>query len=186
MTWFVIDGMDGSGKSTAAASLEKILSEKGHTVRRYNHPNEDCVFGTLSRKCLLKRGMPAKMFSAAFLICDMIHSLFSMKRSECNDTIFIRYTMSACYLPSNLFVLVHSILVAVLPEPDTGLLLDITAEKAFGRIKYRGDNLEMFENIESLKEIREKMLSVSKGYEIIDAEQTPSDIEKILRSIVSR
>jgi dTMP kinase len=184
MAWYVIDGMDGSGKSTAAGTLERILSEKGRRVRIYNHPNDECVFGRMSRRCLLKHGTPAKLFSAAFLICDIIHSLFSMKRSDCDDVIFTRYTMSACYLSSKVFVPVYDILTAILPRPDMGLLLDVTPETAFKRIHSRGENLEMFENMESLEKTRNKMLSVSDNWTITDAELTPREIEDVLRSIV--
>ncbi|UAL07362.1 MAG: thymidylate kinase [Candidatus Methanogranum gryphiswaldense] len=186
MTWYVIDGMDGSGKTTTACLLKDILESKDHTVKIITHPEEEHIFGKLSRKCLLKEGGPAKLFTIVFFILNVSGSLIRIKKSRTDDVIFVRYTLSACYLPEKLVPFTYKALTAVLPKPDVLIYKDVDEEIALGRIRKRGNNLEMFENIESLTETRKKMIMVSKDWYIINAKDTPDEVADRLQTIIPK
>jgi dTMP kinase len=186
MTWYVIDGMDGSGKTTTAYILKDILESKNHTVKIITHPEEEHIFGRLSRKCLLKEDGPAKLFTIAFFMLNVSGSLIRMKKYRTDDIIFVRYTLSACYLPEKLVPFAYRSLTAVLPKPDILVYKDVDEEIALGRIGKRGSDVEMFENIESLTETRKKMIMVSKGWHIINANDTPDEVANHLQAIIPK
>ena len=56
MTWFVVDGMDGSGKSTVGHLIEEKRLAEGKRVLFLEHPNDSCRSGRLAHKYLLKDG----------------------------------------------------------------------------------------------------------------------------------
>ena len=47
MVWYVVDGMDGSGKSTVAGILKGELEARGRSVLVIAHPNRDTVVGRM-------------------------------------------------------------------------------------------------------------------------------------------
>lgn len=47
MVWYVVDGMDGSGKTTAADMLASELRSQGRRVLMISHPNTDTLVGRL-------------------------------------------------------------------------------------------------------------------------------------------
>lgn len=185
MTWYVVDGLDGSGKTTTAYDLKDMLEKKGHSVQLITHPDRNHLFGKLSARCLLGRGTIARWLSAGFFMINMLGSVHRMKRTSKDDTIFVRYTMSACYLSDRIAPLAYRILTALLPRPDVLIYKDVDENTALERVRRRGEDLEMFENIESLKETRARMLRLSDGWHTIDKNLTKEEVKKMLLSIIS-
>ena len=103
MTWYVVDGMDGSGKSTCADFLEEKLKSEKREVRVFTHPDTGCIFGKLEHEFLLKEGKLCRILSTVFFILDAVDSLFRMRLSsrKYQDFIFVRYLMSVAYLPDD-------------------------------------------------------------------------------------
>lgn len=184
MTWYVFDGMDGSGKTTAAYALKDILESKGRSVMIITHPDRDRFFGELSAECLLKQGKAAKMFTTIFFIFNIFGSLIRLKSSDKDDVIFVRYTMSVCYLPEKHVRGAYRILTAILPKPDVLIYKDVEEKTALERIDERGEKREMFENLESLMETRKKMMMISDDWNIIDAEDTPEEVVDRLLTLI--
>ena len=192
MTWFVVDGMDGSGKSTVGHLIEEKMLEKGRKVLFLEHPNDSCRSGRLTHKYLLKHGKIAMLLSTTFYIFNVIHSLrFKRKhRKEYDDIIFVRYNMAVAYLPKFLIKPGYWFISFIFPKPDVSIFVDIDPESAMQRILARGGDLEMFETEEKLKKTREKMLILSDGWNIIDnthgLEQTKESVEWILSELESK
>ena len=192
MTWYVVDGMDGSGKSTVGHLIEEKMVSQGRKVLFLEHPNDNCRSGRLAHKYLLKNGKIAMLLSTTFYIFNVIHSLrFKKKhRKEYDDIIFVRYNMAVAYLPKCLIKPGYRFISFIFPKPDVGIFVDIDPESAMQRILDRGGDLEMFETEEKLKKTREKMLILSNGWNIIDnthgLEQTKESVEWILSELESK
>ena len=186
MTWYVVDGMDGSGKSTVGHLIEEKRIAQDRRVLFLEHPNNSCRSGRLAHKYLLKNGKIAMLLSTTFYIFNVIHSLrFKRKhRKEHDDVIFVRYNMAVAYLPKCLIKAGYKVISFIFPKPDVSIFVDIDPESAMERILARGGDLEMFETEEKLTKTRNKMLMLTKGWIIIDntrgLEQTRESVEWIL------
>ena len=189
MTWYAVDGMDGSGKTTSSDLIRERLEARGRKVLEITHPNESCIFGRLASKALCMRGKFAEKLSTLLYIIDVLHSL-DVKRwrgKGYDDVIFVRYSMAAAYLPESLCVKAYEIIEKILPVPDVKVFVDIEPKVAMERILARGEELELFETEEKLTKTREKMLILSNGWNIIDnthgLEQTKESVEWILSEL---
>ena len=127
MTWFVVDGMDGSGKSTVGHLIEEKMVAQGRKVLFLEHPNDSCRSGRLAHKYLLKDGKFAMILSTTFYIFNVIHSLrFKRKhRKEYDDVIFVRYNMAVAYLPKCLIRSGYKVISFIFPKPDVSIFVDI-------------------------------------------------------------
>ena len=186
MTWYVVDGMDGSGKSTVGHLIEEKKVAQERKVLFMEHPNDSCRSGRLAHKYLLKDGKIAMLLSTTFYIFNVVHSLrFKRKhRKEYDDVIFVRYNMAVAYLPKCLIKAGYKVISFVFPKPDVSIFVDIDPQSAMERILARGGDLEMFETEEKLQKTREKMLMLTNGWAVIDntrgLEQTKESVEWIL------
>ena len=189
MTWYVVDGMDGVGKSTVARILADTLRSEGRTVSVSHHPNRDTRLGRVSRNFLLKRGSAAMVLASGFYFLDLLSSITKMKMSQkdTDDCIFVRYTLSVCYLPDRIFMKLFKLLCFCLPEPDMCILVDADADTAMERIGSRGEELEMFEYTEKLAKVRRNMLSVAdlKGWNVFLNDGPVEQAEGFIRSVLS-
>ncbi len=169
MTWFVVDGMDGSGKTTVSGALKKELESRGRKVMLVEHPNRKTALGRVEARLLQSDGVPAMLFAIALYMVDVIRSVLRMKMDDDHDDfIFVRYTMAVSYLPDGLSKKAYKIFAGILPIPDVSILVDVDADLAYSRICGRGDDLERFENPESLADTRRKMLMLSNGWVVLD------------------
>jgi len=185
MTWYVVDGMDGSGKSTAAYELKDILETRGRTVLLIAHPNRNTKVGRLSAKFLTKEGKSAIIFATVFFGLSVIQSLFKIKRSKCDDFIFVRYTLSVSYLPVSIVIPAYKIITAMLPKPDVKIYKDVDVQDALKRIEKRGETLEVFENLDALINTREKMLMLTDDWYTINGRFTPDEVSDDLIKIIN-
>ncbi len=161
--WYVVDGMDGSGKSSVAEYLAEELRARGRKVLILGHPNRDTFIGQKEADYLLKEGKFAKIMATMFYIMDVTHSIRVKKKNdktaEYDDIIFVRYIMAVTYVPESLSKIAYNFFALVFPEPDMKLLVDVDGPTAMARITSRGEALESFETEEQLTAIRAKMMN---------------------------
>ena len=100
MRWIIIEGIDGSGKTTVAKWISEHYQDKGERVIVRTHPS-DSWCGKMSRKCLQRSGKIMAILSTLFFMCDLLRSLRELKtwRKRADDVIFVRYVMASAYLP---------------------------------------------------------------------------------------
>jgi len=79
MVFVVIDGLDGSGKSTQARLICRRIAEKGKTYVLRAHPSSDNFFGRLGRGYLLLDGKRARFAASLFYLLDVARSLLLYK-----------------------------------------------------------------------------------------------------------
>lgn len=187
MTWYVIEGIDGSGKSTIGHMIEEKMIKCGRKVLFLEHPNDSCRSGRLTHKYLFKRGKIATVFATLSYILNVIHSLKYKKKhnEEYDDFIFVRYNMAVAYLPKRLIKLGNEVIKFIFPEPDVSVFVDIDPRLAMRRIYERGKKLEMFESEEKLLSTRKKMLSLLDGWKIINNNYDLEQTKKLVDILIS-
>jgi len=188
MTWYAVEGTDGSGKSTVGDIIEQYLVSEGRRVLVITHPNTDTECGKKAAEYLHgKDSRLTKTLATYHYIRDVLKSLRFKKRhaDEYDDVIFVRYSMAAAYLPRPLIGIGYRFIEFVLPVPDVKIFVDIQPEVAYERIRSRGEGLEIFESLESLTRTRDKMKLISESWHIIDNSRTPEETERDVISFLS-
>ncbi len=187
MAWYVVDGMDGSGKSTAAAMIAERLESRGRRVRVMTHPSRDTLIGRAELALLRREGRAAMMLSVAFYVLDVLRSLIltgGRRCRGCDDVVFVRYIMSVAYLPDGLCGRAYRVISKVLPMPDAAVLVDVDPGTAMERIRGRGEDLEVFETEERLAAVRGRMLALSEGWIVLGNDDGPEDLREQVDSLV--
>ena len=181
MTWYVVDGMDGSGKSTAGNILKAHLESRGRKVLDITHPTEHRFVGRVADKFLhMGGGKFWEILAAIFYIMDVVASLFYVRRHGrmYDDIIFVRYSLAVAYVPTFMVPMTYRIVESVLPVPDIKIYVDISPDVAFERIKSRGESLELFETPDRLSKTRGKIMLISEGWNIVDNSGSEVNLEE--------
>jgi dTMP kinase len=185
MELIVVDGIDGSGKSTVAEWIAVHYRSRGEKVLVRAHPS-DSFCGRLSRRSLTSEGKLMRTVATVFFILDVLNSLRRLRGWKDHDkVIFVRYVMATAYLPSSLYMKGYDFFCKVLPIPEKLLVVDATPECALRRIEEREHEREMFENRESLEKVRGKILDLAThGWKVLDncgsVEDTRAQLDAVL------
>jgi dTMP kinase len=180
MVFVVIDGMDGSGKSTQAKKLCKLISQQGKTYIIRTHPSNDNFFGRMSRGYLLLEGIQARISASIFYLLDVLRSVILFKWKPVDYVIFVRYLMGTAYLPKSLYKFGYHFFKTIVPKPNHMIFIDVTPEEAFKRIQENRERKEMFESLEKLVETRNKVLKLARtgDWMVINGNKTKEFIHK--------
>jgi dTMP kinase len=185
MRFYVIDGLDGSGKDTQAYKLKALLEKPGRTVVLRIHPTLDNAFGRISKRSLTKSGMFWRLVATFFYGLDVVRSIILYCHGD-RDVIFVRYTLACAYLPRALIKPVYALVNFVLPKSPDMFFLDVAPEEALRRIKNRGDSEEMFETLPHLQKNRSRALLILGNWKVVDGNVAPDEVfEQIVDSLSS-
>jgi len=186
VTWFAIDGMDGSGKSTSSSFIRQQLESEGRRVLEITHPNRDTAYGRAAEKYLMVEGKGAALMSTMLYILDVLRSLRYKRRhrNEYDDVIFVRYSLAAAYMPDRLCRPVYKLIEFFLPVPDVKIYVDTEPEKALERIMSRGESIEAFETPEKLERTRRRMKLITDSWITVDNSGPEEDTREQTRSIL--
>lgn len=195
--FIVIEGLDGTGKTTQAAILKERLNRSGISAMLSAEPTEGEI-GKMIRRAISGQGSYSSSVLAALFLADRIHhnlepengiqSTLSKGLSMISDRYY--YSSMAYQGKGDDFdwVMRQNLDCADILRPDLCIFLDMAPEKCMERIFAGRDctKLDVFENQEALRLIREdfhKVFSHLKEREnilIIDADD---DIENIADKI---
>ena len=177
--FIVIDGLDGSGKDTQVNLLAKAYQDRGRSVTVRSHPCNDNKFGRKSKQALLKTGKINHIKATVYFGLDAVRSVHMFYYNKDTDVlIFSRYILAVMYLPNVVNTIVYKIVAFVLPTSDCMFFLDITPEESLRRIGSRHEEKEMFENIESLRQNRERSRKFTYNWNVVSADDAPDVISK--------
>ena len=181
--FIVIDGLDGSGKSTQAELLCVYLESIDKSFVMRTHPSKDNYLGQKGREYLLRVGLYARIMASALYMFDVIRSVVLHKWSGKDYIVFVRYLMGTAYLPSPLHRIAYFFFKLLMPQGDHMFFIDVTPEEAHKRIKENRTEVEMFESLERLKKVRGRILELAqrKEWTIIDGDQALDDIQSEIR-----
>lgn len=182
--FIVIDGLDGSGKDTQVRLLAEMYEKQGRSVTVRSHPCCDNRFGRKSKEALLKTGKVNHIKATIYFGLDAIRSVVKYTHnSDVDVLIFSRYILAVMYLPDVINTIVYKIVVFVLPTSDCMFFLDVSPEESLRRMGARGDETEMFENIDSLRENRLRSQKFTYNWKVIPGDDA---VEVISEKIITK
>jgi dTMP kinase len=187
VTFIVIDGLDGSGKSTQAHYISGFLQNRGKSVCLRVHPADDNFFGVKAKQFLYSSGKNAHFAAALFYMIDVIRSILLYSWRKLDYVIFVRYLMGTAYLPSPLHKIAYHFFALVVPKSEMMFFLDVTPEEAAFRISQNRNEKEMFEDLNALRKVRSKALSLASTgrWTIVDANKPMTEVAATIQRMIA-
>jgi len=198
--FIVVEGLDGSGKSTQIKMLKEYLESKGEKVFMTAEPSEGRIGKTLRE--MLSEDIPTDMyFQAGMFLADRIDHCTNPENGikkmieEGYTVISDRYYYSTFAYQGTKsdmdYIMKINLDCPAILRPDVCIFLDLNPEICKGRIDTNRGKTEMYEkNIEVMKSIRKNFLDVlnslkdRENIKIINAEGSIEDIQKAIREAV--
>lgn len=188
----VIEGIDGTGKSTQAGLLEQRMTECGLRVLRTREPTNG-RWGQMLRDSATTGRLSIEEEVEAFINDRREHVETKIMPALRDGKVVIidRYYFSTAAYQGARGLDPQELMrrnEEFAPEPHLLVLLDLEVSEGHGRIQTRGDQANHFEQTESLKRAREIFLSIDKPYlHKINARRDPSDVcKEIVREFSRR
>lgn len=177
----VLEGIDGSGKSTLMRALAAHLRARGLAVVTSREPT-DGPHGTALRQSA-KAGRLSLEDELELFLKDRAQHVTELIRPALNrgDIVILDryYLSSAAYQgargadPQEIILMNE----AFAPRPDLVLLLDLDPLSGSGRILRRGDQLDDFEAVTYQARVRDIFLSLAQPYiRRLDAARAPDEV----------
>lgn len=190
--FIVLEGIDGTGKSTQSKRLAEYFRAQGKTVTLSREPT-DGPWGTLLRKSAETGRLSPEDELQAFLNDRKQHvdELIKPALAAGHVVILDRYYFSTmAYQGARGFdpFLIRKDNEAFAPVPDLLLILDLDVDTAHARIGSRGDMANEFEQRANLARCREIFLSLKDEpfVKIIDATSSADEVtQSVLRAVSS-
>ena len=161
MVFVVIDGLDGSGKSTQARLIYLRATGEGGSCILRTHPSSDSLFGRLARGCLLQGGRRAHASAALLYLLDVGRSLILYGWRRVDYLVFVRYLMGTAYLPEPLHRVAYLFFYRLVPRSGHMYFIDVSPEEAHRRLEAGRSRREMFESLKKLRKVRARALSLA-------------------------
>lgn len=165
--FIALEGIDGSGKSTQVKLLAAAMTACGHKVYSTFEPT-DGMIGTVLRN-ILKGNIKAdhRVIAGLFLADRLDHLLneetgIVKKMQEGYTVITDRYYFSSyAYHGTHMdmdWVIDANKMCAQILKPDLNIFIDVPPEVSMQRINAGRESTELFETLESLKNVRAKYM----------------------------
>ncbi|EKQ52457.1 MAG: thymidylate kinase [Methanobacterium sp. Maddingley MBC34] len=182
MRFIIIDGLDGSGKSTQAKLIQEKYISMGESVILREHPSFDNSYGLKAKKALLGRGKINKIKASVYYALDVISSV-KKYNGKADNIIMVRYLMGVAYLPLPMAKLLYRFFTTILPTSHYMFFLDLEPEESLKRMSSRNDE-EMFENLDDLVKVREKALELAQDWYIINTAGSIGEVKRKIHAIL--
>ena len=190
--FIVIEGIDGTGKSTQCRRLGEWFSAQGREVVLSREPT-DGPWGTKLRESAATGRLPPDDELRYFLNDRRQHVDEVIKPSLAAGKVVIldRYYFSSMAYQGSRGdfepVEIRRLNEEFAPQPDLLLILDLDVDAAHRRIGLRGDSANEFEQHESLTRCREIFLSLKDESfaRVVDSNGTLDDVTGRIREAVS-
>ncbi len=197
--FIVLEGIDGAGKTTQAALLEAHLQAQGRKVIRTAEPTGFAT-GVALRQALGGVTPKSETEMAAMFVLDRIaHNLHPAEGIEAwldrgVDVICDRYYYSTLAYQGQStdyeWVKAMNLHCPDIRKPDLCIYLDLTPEQSLERIRAGREQVEIYENKETLTRVRNAFFSVfadlkqTDRIEVVNAYRTPEEIGAELAALV--
>lgn len=181
--FIVIDGLDGSGKDTQVNLIADMYKKQGRDVTIRSHPCCDNKYGRKSKEALLKEGKWNHIKATIYFGMDAIRSVQMYCHNKNTDVvIFSRYILAVMYLPNVVNTIVYKVVTFILPTSDCMFFLDVSPEESLRRMQGRGDETEMFENMEDLTKNRLRSRKFTYNWNVIPGDDAPDIISQKIQT----
>ncbi len=165
--FIALEGIDGSGKSTQAKLLAKAMTDAGHKVYLTFEPT-DGMIGSVLRN-ILKGTVKAdhKVIAGLFLADRLDHLLNEetgiVKKIKDGYTVitdryyFSSYAYHGTHMDMDWVIAANKMCADIL-KPDMNIFIDVAPEVSMQRINANRAHTELFENLDSLRNVRAKYM----------------------------
>jgi len=190
--FIIFEGIDGTGKSTQMRLLAETLINNGYSVVETREPT-DGKFGRKIRALYLNRNTITPEKELDLFIKDRrehIDTLISPSLASGKIVLCDRYFLStAAYQgaagcdPEEIFVR-HEFA----PSPDLAIIIEVDPHISINRItEKRGDALNDFEQLESLKKVDSIFKQMDLPYiERIDGSLPAEEVHRQIRALIAK
>ena len=197
--FIVLEGIDGSGKSTQISELAKFLESKGEKVYKTFEPT-DSPIGSIIKQIMTGRIKSDHKTIAGLFVADRLDHLqndFNGILHKLNEGItvisdryyFSSYAYHGIHMPLEWVIAANSLSADML-RADVTLYIDITPEESIKRLNVGRWHVELYETTDNLRKVRNKYLEafeIEKEREnivIINGEKSPNEIQREIVSAV--
>ncbi|MBK6543690.1 MAG: dTMP kinase [Saprospiraceae bacterium] len=189
--FIAFEGIDGSGKSTQAKRLARLLENAGHKVYSTFEPTDNPI-GKMIRDIFNHKMEADHRTIAGLFVADRLDHLLNKsngilkKLDEGYTVITDRYYFSSyAYHGTHMamdWVIQANALSAELLRPNLNIYIDISPEISMQRIQSGRNSTELYETLENLRNVREKYIEAFEKLKtqeqifIVDGNQSPEII----------
>jgi dTMP kinase len=189
--FLVLEGIDGSGKSTQLALLRSKLRAKGIAVHSTREPT-DSPIGLLIHQHMTHQIHLQEATVAALFVADRLDHVLNdvdgmAKHVKSGTTVlsdryyFSSYAYHSLHVPME-WVIEANTMSARLLRPDLNIFVDVTPETCLGRLVNSRGNLERYEKQRTLETVREmyfkafEKLKEEERVIVVDGHREPEEI----------
>lgn len=186
--FIVIEGIDGTGKSTQAKRLGEWFESRGREVVLSREPTAG-PWGKLARESG-STGRVSPEEELQYFLNDRkqhVEELIEPSLAAGKVVILDRYYFSTmAYQGARGFdpVEIRARNEAFAPKPDLLLILDLDVDSALGRIGARGDIANEFEKRDNLEKCRETFLSLE-GESFVEVIPSTGGLDEVTRQVLA-
>lgn len=186
--FIVLEGIDGSGKTSAISKVKEHLESLGHKVMITMEPTKGAIGNLVAGTDDLTPESEALLFTAD-RACHTKE--ISGWLEEGYDVVCDRYYASTLAYQSASGLdrdWLYSINSKVIMEPDIHILLDIDPEVSLARVDKRGEKVSRFEKLDYLRKVRAAYLEIAESYDltVLDASRSKDDVLKDIIDMIDR
>lgn len=186
--FIVMEGIDGSGKSSVVRSLKDYFESKGRKVITTAEPTRGKIGSLVAETDDLSPEAEALLFTADRAChTDQIRKWVDDGYVVISDRYFgstLAYQSSAGMDIGWLKAINSKIII----EPDITFLMDMDPEGALERVCRRGEEKSRFERLDYQKKVRSAYLEIAKEFNFvkIDASRSQEDVFSEVLGIISK
>lgn len=191
-TFIVFEGIDGTGKSTQIKLLGNALGKMGHDVVLTREPTEG-VFGQKIRALYENRSAVSAQEELDLFIKDRrehIETLINPCLKAGKIVLCDRYFLSTAAYQGAAGCNPDEIIAQhrFAPEPDLAIIIEVPPQLCISRItENRGDQLNDFEQLESLKKVDSIFKQMDLPYvKRIDGSVAEEEVHRLVRELLER
>jgi len=189
--FIVLEGIDGSGKTTQAFKLEKWLKKRGVKVYTTREPTDGIIGGIIRAALSTKLRISQRTLQILFAADRSEHVReIEVRMSHGYTVISDRYILSSiAYGMTELDMKWLYTMNSVFPKPDITIILDLPADLALRRVGPRFTK-SLFEKKELLEEVRNNFLRLHETYSeafntvVVDAGKSEDEVHKSITTII--
>lgn len=194
--FIVIEGIDGTGKTTVCRSAVGLLRSEGIDAEATFEPT-DVGIGALIRSGAA--GKVSQRAESLLFVADRIEHTDRIRARVAEGAVVIcdrYYASTVAYQSASLDGdsadegWLETLSEPFVSEPDAVILLDMDLSAAMARVGSRGEAESKFEEVRFLSQVRERYLDLADryGFEVVDAsrpaEEVLDDVMTIIREIL--
>lgn len=197
--YFILESIDGGGKSTQVKNIEEYLKNEGYKVKAWNEPYLPEVHRLLDYLKLLKERDPKYFYEIKDDTFAMIFTIDrNLKRKDLEQWLIDEYHVVADrswlttmnYQIDSGFEFLDRLAQNVV-EPDCVIYLDIDVDTAIERLQKRdGDKRDHFESRDNLIKASENYKKILKRYDfpvyVIDANRSVQEVFEDCLKVVNK